>query len=218
MRAIIFDLDGTLVDTAPDLAAAMNAVLREAGRPGLPLETIRHLVGRGARALIGRGFQATGKPADPADMEGHVESFLSHYRANIETSVVFPGVAETLAQLRCDARLGVCTSKPQEFAEMILAKLGIARHFGAVIGAGATAKVKPNQEHYFHVVRSLGADVRRSVMVGDSVTDVELARAAEVPVVLVSYGYTPEPAHALGADTVVDGFAELPAVIGRLLP
>lgn len=216
--AIVFDLDGTLVDTAPDLAAAMNAVLKEAGRKPLPLDTVRHLVGRGARTLIERGFTATGAPAAEDKLDIYVKSFLAHYRENIETSRPFPNVPETLARLQKNAALGVCTSKPQEFADMLLKKIGLARFFGDVHGAGRSAYVKPDPRHFTDVVAALGASQAHALMVGDSGTDVELARAAGVPVILVSYGYTSEPARALGADAVVDDFSELPETIAKLLP
>ena len=130
--AIVFDLDGTLVDTAPDLAAAMNAVLAEAGRPALPLETVRHLVGRGARTLIARGFSVTGADAAPDMLDTYVQSFLAHYRENIASSRPYPLVPETLALLQREAVLGVCTSKPQEFAEILLDRLNLTRFFGSV--------------------------------------------------------------------------------------
>ena len=217
-RTLVFDLDGTLVDTAPDLAAAMNAVLKEAGRRELSLDTVRHLVGRGARRLIERGFSETGAPAAPEKLDAYVKSFLAHYRENIETSQPFAHVPETLARLQKEAALGVCTSKPQEFADILLAKLDLARFFGDVHGAGRTAHVKPDPRHYTDVVAALGGQAARSLMVGDSETDVELARAAGVPVILVSYGYTSVPARALGADAVVDDFSEIPALVHKLLP
>jgi phosphoglycolate phosphatase len=215
--AIVFDLDGTLVDTAPDLATAMNAVLAEAGRPALPLDTVRHLVGRGARTLIGRGFSTTGADAAPEKLDAYVKSFLAHYRENIASSKPYPHVPETLTALAREASLGVCTSKPQEFADMLLAKLDLTRFFGSVHGAGRTPYVKPDARHYTDVIAELGATVARSVMVGDSVTDVELARAAGAPVVLVSYGYTDKHARELGADAVVDDFQDVRATVLKLL-
>jgi phosphoglycolate phosphatase len=213
--ALVFDLDGTLVDTAPDLAAAMNAVLAEAGRPALAPEAVRNLVGRGARALIERGFSVTGAPAAPDKLNDYLQSFLAHYRANIASSRPYPGVPETLALLQREAALGICTSKPQEFAEMLLAKLDLARFFGVVHGAGRTPYVKPDPKHLTDVIVELGGSAKRSVMVGDSGTDVELARAGGIPVILVSYGYTPIPARELGADAVTDDFREIPRLARR---
>ncbi len=215
--AIVFDLDGTLVDTAPDLAAAMNAVLSEAGRPALPLDTVRHLVGRGARTLIGRGFSVTGAPAAPEKLDGYVNSFLAHYRENIASSRPYPNVPETLTALVSEASLGVCTSKPQEFADMLLAELNLTRFFGSVHGAGRTPYVKPDPKHYTDVIAELGGTIAQSVMVGDSNTDVELARAAGAPVVLVSYGYTDKHARELDADMVVDDFRDVREAALKLL-
>ncbi len=213
--ALVFDLDGTLVDTAPDLAAAMNAVLAEAGRRTLAPETVRSLVGRGARALIERGFSATGAPAATDKLDTYVQSFLAHYRANIASSQPYPGVPETLALLQHEAGLGICTSKPQEFADMLLAKLDLARFFGVVHGAGRAPYLKPDPKHLTDVIAALGGTTARSVMIGDSSTDVELARAGGIPVILVSYGYTPVPAHELGADAVTDDFREIPQLARR---
>jgi phosphoglycolate phosphatase len=215
--AIVFDLDGTLVDTAPDLAAAMNAVLVEAGRPALPLETVRHLVGRGSRTLIARGFSATGADAAPDMLDTYVKSFLAHYRENIASSRPYPQVPETLALLKREAVLGVCTSKPHEFAEVLLDRLDLTRFFGSVHGSGRTPYVKPDPRHYTDVIAELGAATARSVMVGDSITDVQLARAAGVPVILLSYGYTDKHARELDADAVVDDFTDVRAVVLRLL-
>jgi phosphoglycolate phosphatase len=215
--AIVFDLDGTLVDTAPDLAAAMNAVLAEAGRPTLPLETVRHLVGRGARRLIARGFSVTGADAAPDMLDTYVQSFLAHYRENIASSRPYTHVPETLALLQREAALGVCTSKPQEFADILLDKLDLTRFFGSVHGAGRTPYVKPDPRHYTDVIDELGATATHSVMVGDSITDVQLARAAGVPVALVSYGYTDRHARELGGDAVVDKFSDVRTVVLQLL-
>jgi phosphoglycolate phosphatase len=209
--ALIFDLDGTLVDTAPDLLGATNAVLRSEGRREVDPETLRHMVGFGARSLISQAMAATGAPADDSSMPELVERFLVHYRAHIaEGSLPFPGVEDTLAELQAEGvRLAVLTNKPQEMADLLLAALRLDRFFSVVYGAGRMSYVKPDARIFHDVVRDLGGD-QRAIMIGDSVTDVATARAAKAPVVLVTYGYTPEPAHTLGADAVTDHFAEIP--------
>jgi phosphoglycolate phosphatase len=216
--ALIFDLDGTLVDTAPDLLGATNAVLRSEGRREVDPATLRHMVGFGARSLIQQAMAATGTPPEDALLPELFDRFLVHYRAHIaDASVAFPGVEETLETLRSGgARLAVLTNKPQEMADLLLRALKLDRFFTVVYGAGRMSYVKPDARIFHDVVRDLGGD-DRAVMIGDSVTDVATARAAKAPVILVSYGYTPEPAHSLGGDAVTDNFAEIPVLVRRLV-
>jgi len=217
--ALIFDLDGTLVDTAPDLLAATNAVLADEGRPGVDPASLRHMVGHGARALIRQAMEATGTPPPDDDLARLVDSFIAHYRQNIAgASRPFPGVTETLSALAAmGARLGVLTNKPQELTDLLLPAVGLDRFFGAVLGAGRLSFNKPDARTFDAVVAELGGCGTGAVMIGDSATDVATARNAGVKVILVSYGYTPEPAHTLGADAVADQFPDIPALARRLL-
>jgi phosphoglycolate phosphatase len=217
--ALIFDLDGTLVDTAPDLLGALNAVLVAEGRRKVDLADLRHLVGHGARAMLAEAMIRTGEPAAPDRLPALIDAFIAHYRDHIaDASLPFPGVEPTLAAFaRAGARMGVLTNKPQELAAPLMAKLGLAPYFGAIHGAGRFSYVKPDARVFHHVVDDLGGEGAGAIMIGDSATDVATARAAGVPVVLLSYGYTPEPAGTLGADAVIDAFAELPTVVGRIL-
>jgi phosphoglycolate phosphatase len=216
--AILFDLDGTLVDTAPDLLASLNAVLTRAGhRPVVPRE-LRSMVGHGVRALIERAFKETGTPVSPELLAQYGDEFLAHYRANIaRESRPFPRVPETLKRLADEgAKLGVCSNKPQELTDLLLAQLDLARHFGAVYGGGKASRNKPNPDHVLELVDALKGARGRAVMVGDSTVDVAAARAACIPVIVMSYGYTPVAPHELGADAVADDFAALPALISKL--
>jgi phosphoglycolate phosphatase len=210
--ALIFDLDGTLVDTAPDLLGATNAVLRAEGRAEVDPATLRHMVGFGARSLISQAMAATGAPAEDARLPELVDCFLVHYRAHIaDESVAFPGVTETLEALTADGQhLAVLTNKPQEMADLLLDALGLTRFFPVIYGAGRMSYVKPDARIFHDVVRDL--DAPGGIMIGDSVTDVATARAAGAKVILVSYGYTPEPAATLGADALTDDFREIPAL------
>jgi phosphoglycolate phosphatase len=214
--ALIFDLDGTLADTAPDLLGATNAVLAAQGRALLDLAHLRHMVGFGARALIQQAMAASGAPARDEDMAGLVEIFLAHYRDHIADGTrLFSHVAETLERLkRQGARLGVLTNKPQELTDPLLALLGLEGVFAAVFGAGRKPYTKPDPRIYHDVVCACGGGP--SVMIGDSITDLNTARAAGAPCILMSYGFTPVPASELGADIVLDDFAELPRAIGLL--
>jgi phosphoglycolate phosphatase len=214
--ALIFDLDGTLVDTAPDLLGATNAVLRREGRHTVEPATLRHMVGFGARSLIEQAMAATGAPVEASRLPALVELFLTHYRSHIaDESTTFPGVEQTLEHLQAEGRpLGVLTNKPQEMADLLLRALNLDRFFPVVYGAGRMSYVKPDARIFHDVVRELGGG--RGVMIGDSITDVATGRAAKAPVILVSYGYTPEPAHSLGGDLVTDDFTTIPLLVNFL--
>lgn len=214
--ALIFDLDGTLADTSPDLLGATNAVLAARGRPLLDLAHLRHLVGFGARALIHQAMEASGTAVTEEEMPALVEIFLAHYRAHIADGTrLFPHVAETLGALKAQgARLGVLTNKPQELTDPLLPLLGLDGLFAAVYGAGRKPYTKPDPRIFHDVVTDLGGGP--AVMIGDSITDLNTARAAGVPCILMSYGFTPVPACELGADRVLDDFAQLPATLDDL--
>jgi phosphoglycolate phosphatase len=214
--ALIFDLDGTLADTAPDLLGATNAVLLARGRAELDLTSLRHMVGFGARALIAQAMEASGAPVTEAEMPPLVEIFLAHYRDHIaDGSRLFPGVIETLTDLKAGgARLAVLTNKPQELTDPLLPLLGLNGLFAAVYGAGRKLYTKPDPRIFHDVVSDCGGGP--AVMIGDSITDLNTARAASVPCVLVSYGFTPVPAKDLGADAVIDDFAQLPDALRDL--
>ena len=216
---IAFDLDGTLVDTAPDLIGSLNVLLGERRLPALPPAAARMLVGRGARALIERGFAAAGEPLDPAEAPGLVLRFIDIYRARIASeSRPFPGVDAALDQLAAEgAVLAVCTNKPTGLSNLLLETLGMAHRFAAVIGADSAPKPKPDASHLLHTLAEAGGDPARALMVGDSRTDLDAARAAGVPCILFPFGYTDTPVQNLGADLVVEDYAALPAAVERLL-
>jgi len=214
--ALIFDLDGTLADTAPDLLGATNAVLAARGRALLDLGHLRHMVGFGAKALISQAMEASGAPVTEEEMPPLVDIFIAHYVAHIaDNSRLFPGVTETLAALKGQgARLGVLTNKPQELTDLLLPRLGLENMFAAVYGAGRQSYTKPDPRIFHEVVHDCGGGP--AVMIGDSITDLNTARAAEVPCILMSYGFTPVPARELGADMVLDDFAQLPQALREL--
>ena len=217
--ALIFDLDGTLVDTAPDLLGALNAVLVDAGRPPVALADMRHLVGFGARALIANALERTGVAGDPQQIEAMKQDFLAHYRGHIaDLTKPYPGVEETLAGLKGKgARMGMLTNKPHDLTLLLMARLGLDKYFAAVLGQGRMPYTKPDARIFRDVVAAVGGVGAGTLMIGDSITDVQTARAGDAPVLLVSYGYTPEPARTLGADAVVDKFLDVPQAAQRLL-
>lgn len=216
---IAFDLDGTLVETAPDLIGSLNVVLGERGLPALPVESARGLVGAGARALIERGFAEAGELLTEAETPGLLTRFLEVYRGRIASeSRPFPEVEAALDRLAAaGAVLAVCTNKPTDLSNLLLEALGMAGRFKAVIGADSAPQRKPHPSHLLHTIAACGGDPARALMVGDSRADADAARNAGIPCVLVPYGYTDTPVEALGADLVIPTFADLPAAAEKLL-
>jgi phosphoglycolate phosphatase len=219
---LIFDLDGTLVDTAPDLLAALNATLVKAGRARVKPEDLRHLVGHGARVMLEHAFQMTGAPVEQDRLDDLLAGYIAHYKSNIAVgSRPFAGVEATLRTLRAEgARLAVLTNKAQELTDPLLKALGMTEMFDAIWGAGRMGYTKPDARIFRDVVRdTAGADFdpTRAIMVGDSITDLQTGRAAGAKVILVNYGYTPEPAENLGGDAVTGDFAQIPKLARALL-
>ena len=210
-ETIVFDLDGTLVDTAPDLTAALNAVLIRERLPTVPLEMVRHMVGRGARVLIENALASHGISFNPNRTADLVHHFLDYYAANIAvTSRPFEGVEDQIHSLsRRGYKLGVCTNKPEALSLKLLAELGLKEYFPVVLGADSKPYRKPDPRHLTDTIAELGGASSNAVLVGDSDTDAKTARAANIPVILVSFGYTDIPARELQADVVIDHFSSL---------
>lgn len=215
---LVFDLDGTLVDTAPDLTAAMNHVLERAGRPPVPPLEVRHMVGRGAAKLIERGFASTGAPAHPDELKAHVEAFLAYYGANVAVrSAPFDDCRETVAQLKHEGHfLGVCTNKPENLSLALLEALDMRRFFGAVLGADTLPVRKPDPQHLLETIARLGGKRTEAVMIGDSEVDAETAKAAGVPFVCFSFGYSTVPPEELAADALIHHYRELPGALAQI--
>lgn len=216
---IAFDLDGTLVDTAPDLVGALNQVLAEQGLAPLPYIAARNMVGRGAKALIEQGYAATGLPLSPDLSPMLFERFIAVYLDRIALeSRPFPGVVEALETLsRAGAELVVCTNKRTDLSIALLDALGLSKHFTAVVGADAAPAAKPDARHLTFAIAQVDGDVAHALMVGDSITDVNAAKNAGVPVVVTSFGYTDIAPADLGADALIDRFDQLPALAIQLL-
>jgi len=216
---IAFDLDGTLVDTAPDLVGTLNMLLKEEGLPPLALTEARPFIGRGAKWLIERGFQAAGAPLEEARAPELFDRFIAHYLAHIaDESQPFPGVVAALDELKAQgARLAVCTNKRTDLSVALLDALDLSRRFDAVIGADAAPAPKPDPRHLTTAVAAAGGVMERAILVGDAGTDAGAARAAGAPLVLVSFGYTEVPARDLQPDLLIDHFDELVDGCARLL-
>lgn len=217
---LLFDLDGTLADTAGDLCETMNAVLTQHGRPRVPETRVRHLVGGGARLLMERGFAETGEPASEALLDQTFNEFIAYYSAHIaDHTKLWPGVEPLLARLD-DAGIGlaVCTNKVESLSRQLLAQLRIDHYFPVVIGGDTLAVKKPDPEHLFEAVRQLSGDPATTIMVGDSEADIDAAKNARIPSICVSFGYTRVPVPDLGADIIIDHFDEFPGALAKLLP
>ncbi len=214
---IVFDLDGTLVDTAPDLTNALNHVLVARGHAAIAPEIIRAAVGRGARVMIEAALELAGVEDDVDEM---LEAFLVYYEANIAAeSRPFPGAAEALERLAgSGARLAVCTNKRASLSHKLLKELALSDHFAAVAGRDTFPVSKPDPGHLLGTIALAGGDPRRALMIGDSETDFAAAQAASVPIVLTRFGYGPLPQCSNGRLAATIGhFAELAGLAGALL-
>jgi len=216
---IAFDLDGTLVDTAPDLVDTLNLVLEEAGLDPVPYAEARNLVGGGARALIERGLAFEREKLPAREVDRLLARFLVHYEAHLaDRSRAFPEVGDVLGALAAKgALLVVCTNKPERFSLKLLQALGLAERFAVVAGADTFEVRKPDPGHLLGAVARAGGRSSAAVMVGDSETDVLTARRAKVPVVAVSWGYSRIPAGELGADRLIERMNDLPGAVEELL-
>ena len=216
---IAFDLDGTLVDSAPDLIATLNVILIAEGFGPLPDDQGRPLIGRGARWLLQRGLAAAGAQNPGTRADALFDRFIDHYRAHIaDESRPFPGAIAALEILKAaGAKLVVCTNKRTDLSRSLLAELDMAGLFDAVVGADAVSAIKPDAAHLIEAVAAVGGDLARTVMVGDAATDAGSARAAGTPLILVDFGYTEIPAAELAPDTLLHYFDDLVVACGRLL-
>jgi phosphoglycolate phosphatase len=213
---LVFDLDGTLVDSVPDLRAAVNEMLRERGRPPLSPSEVKRMVGDGAPALVAHALAASG--ADPAGAGDALARFLEIYEANaVQLSRPYPGVRETLTALRRRGyRAAVCTNKPQRATMAVIEGLGFLPLFDGVAGGDHFAVKKPDPGHLLGLIGELGASVTATAMIGDNENDAAVAHAAGVPLVLMRYGYARVAPESLAADALLDHFADLPAALERL--
>ena len=217
-ETVVFDLDGTLVDTLPDIEAAANAVLATAGRRALSRREIRQLIGSGGRVLMRNAFKATGEEASEARIEDAFAAYIAAYEeAPVAGSEPFPGVHDALQGLAArGTRLAVCTNKPEHLAELVLETYQLAGFFSGLVAGDTLPVGKPSPEPLLEAVARAGGAGRKAAMVGDSPIDAGAARAAAMPFIAVSFGYSPVPAAELGADAVIDGFDALAGAIDGL--
>lgn len=215
---LVFDLDGTLVDTAPDLAAATNHVLARAGFAPVDERSIRPFVGNGARVMIERALAAHGQTAEPADLQAHFDSFIDFYGRNIAVSSrPYPGVLAALeAFSKSGATLAVCTNKTERLAKTLLSELGMLDRFAALTGGDSLGVFKPHPRHLLGTIELAKGDAARAVMIGDSETDIKTAKAAGIPVVAVDFGYSNEPVDTLAPDAIISHYDELASAVAAI--
>jgi phosphoglycolate phosphatase len=216
---IVYDLDGTLADTAEDLVATLNYLLGREGLAPLKVETAGSLLGAGARALIKRGFAASGRTLDPQTLDALFADYLTYYSAHIaDYSRLYPGVDKALAAFALAGwRQAVCTNKTEGLAKLLIEKLGIAGRFTFICGQDTFGIGKPDPRPLLMTIAASGGAKERAIMVGDSETDIKTARAAVVPVIAVDFGYADVVVKELSPDCVISHFDELMAACDALL-
>lgn len=215
---VIYDLDGTLIDSARDMCVAVSRVLADHGLPAISDEDARHFMGEGSKITMRRAFAKNGRTLDEAEASAVTREFVRYYEANpVRYTTAFDGVAEVVARFdRLGLRQGVCTNKFEGPARTILKDLKLMPPIADVAGADTFTVRKPDPGHILQLIDKIGGHRERAVMIGDSVHDVAAAHAASIPAVLVSWGYTARPASELGAEAVIDHFSSLPQALEQI--
>jgi phosphoglycolate phosphatase len=218
MRTIVFDLDGTLVDTAPDLISTLNLLLAGEGLQPVAYNDARRMIGGGARRMIERAVSAQGREVPRVELDRMLAIFIDHYGAHIaDRSRPFPHLEEVLQRLADEGfRLAVCTNKLEWLSVRLLDSLNLSRYFAAICGQDTFGVQKPDPQILRFTIRRAGGELERAIMIGDSLTDMRTARAAKVPVIAVDFGYSEVAPAALNADRLIGAFTELPAAIAAI--
>jgi phosphoglycolate phosphatase len=217
---VVFDLDGTLLDTAPDLVASLNYTIAEKSLPPVVYADLTHLVGQGARVMIEKALRMHDIVLGDAELTGLFERFIGHYRGNMPgESRPYPGLIEALDRLAgAGHRLAVCTNKIESLALPLIDSLGLTSRFAAITGGDTFAVRKPDAEHLLGTVRLAGGDPARTVMIGDSISDIAVAANANIPSIAVPFGYSDVPVESLSPTIVIDHFDRLtPELIEQLI-
>lgn len=217
---VVFDLDGTLVETAPDLLDSLNHVLAQNGLEMTDEDHLRRFVGQGGRMMLQRAFAAAGKPFDDEIAERLVGEFVAHYGAHMPgKSYPFDGVMAQISALRDQGYIfAICTNKTEALAKKLLRALGIADEFGAICGGDTFPVKKPDPGHLLLTIEAAGGDPARALMVGDSIADIDAALAAKIPVIAVDFGYTDKPVTELNPTRVISHFdAMTPELVSDLI-
>jgi phosphoglycolate phosphatase len=218
-RMIVFDLDGTLVDTAPDLISALNYVLDREGLPPVPLQSARNMIGAGARKLIERGLELEGRAVSVDDISRLTKDFVDYYSVHIaDASRPFEGLEAALDDLQAQGcRFAVCTNKLEWLSKLLLDQLGLSPRFAAICGADTFGVAKPDPVILQQTVARAGGQMSSAIMVGDAGPDVGVARRAGIPVIGVEFGYTDVPIAELKPDRLIGHMRDLPDAVNSLL-
>jgi phosphoglycolate phosphatase len=216
---LVFDLDGTLVDTAPDLVAATNHVLRRIGLRDVSETDIRPFVGHGALAMVERAAAAQGRAISTPALHDLFEVFIAHYTANIAVnSRPYAGAMDAIAACSgSGAVLAVCTNKIEAHARALLDQLNMAKYFAAIAGRDSLHVYKPDPGHLTGTVALAGGDAAKAIMIGDSETDIRTAKSAGIPIIAVDFGYSVEPIASFAPDIVISHYRELPGAARKLM-
>lgn len=216
-RTVVFDLDGTLVDTAPDLIGALNVVLAAEGLPPVPLHEARNMIGGGVRKLLERGLEAEGREVSLAELTRMTDDFIGYYAEHIaDDSRPFDGLEAALDELAASGhRLAVCTNKLEWLSRRLLERLNLSPRFAAICGADTFGVSKPDPAILRQTVERARGELSATIMVGDAGPDVGVARRAGVPVIGVSFGYTEVPIADLKPDRLIHHYSELRAAIAE---
>ncbi len=219
IRTVVFDLDGTLVDTAPDLINALNFVLDREGLPPVPLHSARNMIGAGARRLIERGLELEGRAASVGDITRLTDDFIAYYAEHIaDVSRPFEGLEGALDDLGTRGyRFAVCTNKLEWLSKLLLDRLGLSARFSAICGADTFGISKPDPAILQQTVARAGGDISSAIMVGDAGPDIGVARRAGIPVIGVEFGYTEVPIADLKPDRLINHMNQLPAAVDSLM-
>jgi phosphoglycolate phosphatase len=213
--AIIFDLDGTLVDTAPDLINTLNHILEQENHPPAPEPLMRTMISEGARAMLVKGFELAGEQKSAEQFDELTRRFIAHYADNIvHSSRPFEGVIKALDRLASNGHaMAICTNKTERLAKKLIESLAMDDYFRAIIGADTLEVKKPHPGHIWGTIEAIGASRDHAVMIGDSETDIRAAQAANIPVIAVNFGYSIEPVESFNPDAVLSTYDDLPAAL-----
>jgi phosphoglycolate phosphatase len=219
VRTVVFDLDGTLVDTAPDLISALNVILGREGMPPVPLASARTLIGAGVRRLIERGLEVEGRVASVEDINRLTRDFIDYYAEHIaDASRPFEGLESALDDLQAKGyRFAVCTNKLEWLSKRLLDELGLSPRFSAICGADTFGVAKPDPAILRQTVAQAGGELSTAIMVGDAGPDIGVARRAGIPVIGVEFGYTEVPIADLKPDRLIGHMRDLPAAVETLM-
>lgn len=217
---IVFDLDGTLIDTAPDLVDTLNLILSREGLAPVSYDQARTMIGGGARTMIARGIEAEGRTVVATDLDRLFGEFIAHYSQHIaDRSRPFPGLVDALDDLQAAGfRFAVCTNKLERLSRLLLDALKLSSRFATICGQDTFGVQKPDPEVLRRTIAAASGSLQHAVMIGDSLTDIRTARAAGVPVIAVDFGYSERPVSDYAPDRIISHFGQLPAAITAVLP